>query len=132
MVAGFGTGGTITGIALALSDAGTDAKAIAVEPAESPLVTEGKAGAHGIQGIGANFLPGNFHRDAVYSVETVKSDDAVAMTKRLAREEGLFVGISAGANVVKAVELAEKHPGSKIVAIVPDGGGKYVSMGIYE
>jgi cysteine synthase A len=132
VVAGFGTGGTITGIALALRDAGTDAKAVAVEPAESPLVTEGKAGAHGIQGIGANFLPGNFHKEDVYSVETVKSDDAVAMTKRLAREEGLFVGISAGANVVKAVELAGRYPGSKIVAIVPDGGGKYVSMGIYD
>ncbi len=132
VVAGFGTGGTITGIALALRDAGTDAKAVAVEPAESPLITEGRAGAHGIQGIGANFVPGNFHREDVYSVETVKSDDAVAMTRRLAREEGLFVGISAGANVVKAVELAEEHPGAKIVAIVPDSGGKYVSMGIYE
>ena len=132
VVAGFGTGGTVTGIALALSDAGSDAKAIAVEPAESPLVTEGRAGAHGIQGIGANFLPGNFHRDEVHAVETVRTDDAVAMTKRLAREEGLFVGISAGANVVKALELAEKHPGAKIVAIVPDSGAKYVSMGIYE
>ena len=132
VVAGFGTGGTITGIALALRDAGTDAKAVAVEPAESPLITEGRAGAHGIQGIGANFVPGNFHREDVYSVETVKSDDAVAMTRRLAREEGLFVGISAGANVVKAVELAKEHPGAKIVAIVPDSGGKYVSMGIYD
>ena len=132
VVAGFGTGGTITGIALALRDAGSDAKAIAVEPAESPLITEGRAGAHGIQGIGANFEPGNFYKADVGAVETVKTDDAIAMTKRLAREEGLFVGISARANVVKAVEIAERHPGAKIVAIVPDSGSKYVSTGIYQ
>ncbi len=132
VVAGFGTGGTITGIGLALRDAGSDAKAVAVEPAESPLVTEGKAGPHGIQGIGANFVPGDFQEDAVAGVETVSTDDAIAMTKRLAREEGLFVGISAGANVAKAVEIAERHPGAKVVAIVPDSGGKYVSTGIYD
>lgn len=132
VVAGFGTGGTITGIALALRDAGSDAKTVAVEPEESALVTEGTAGPHGIQGIGANFVPGNFHRDVVSSVETVRTDDAVAMTRRAAREEGLFVGISAGANIAKAIEIAKAHPGSKVVAIVPDGGDKYVSTGIYD
>lgn len=132
VVAGFGTGGTITGIAQAFRDAGSDAKTIAVEPEESALITTGKAGGHKIQGIGANFVPGNLHKDEITAVETVKSADAVAMAKTLAREEGLFVGISSGANVAKAIEIAGKNPGSKVVAIIPDGGDKYVSMGIYD
>lgn len=132
VVAGFGTGGTITGIARALQDAGSDAVAVGVEPAESPLVGAGRAGPHRIQGIGANFLPGNLDRSVVKTIAPVKGDDAIAMTRRLAREEGIFAGISAGANVWEAVELAEAHPGRKVVAILPDGGDKYVSMGIYD
>ena len=131
VVAGFGTGGTASGIALAFRDAGSSAKVVAVEPAESALITGGKAGPHKIQGIGANFIPGNLLKDLV-EFDTVKGDDAIAMAKRAAREEGLFVGISAGCNIAKAVEIAAAHPGSKVVAIIPDGGDKYVSMGIYE
>ena len=131
VVAGFGTGGTVSGIALAFKDAGSSAKVIAVEPAESALVTTGSAGPHKIQGIGANFVPGNLLKDLV-EFDTVKGDDAIAMAKRAAREEGLFVGISAGCNIAKAIEIAAAHPGSKVVAIIPDGGDKYVSMGIYE
>lgn len=131
VVAGFGTGGTVSGIALAFKDAGSSAKVIAVEPAESALVTAGSAGPHKIQGIGANFVPGNLLKDLV-EFDTVKGDDAIAMAKRAAREEGLFVGISAGCNIAKAIEIAAAHPGSKVVAIIPDGGDKYVSMGIYE
>ena len=131
VVAGFGTGGTVSGIALAFKDAGSSAKVIAVEPAESALVTAGSAGPHKIQGIGANFVPGNLLKDLV-EFDTVKGDDAIAMAKRAAREEGLFVGISAGCNIAKAIEIATAHPGSKVVAIIPDGGDKYVSMGIYE
>ena len=131
VVAGFGTGGTASGIALAFRDAGSSAKVVAVEPAESALITGGKAGPHKIQGIGANFVPGNLLKDLV-EFDTVKGDDAIAMAKRAAREEGLFVGISAGCNIAKAVEIAAAHPGSKVVAIIPDGGDKYVSMGIYE
>ena len=131
VVAGFGTGGTVSGIALAFKDAGSSAKVIAVEPAESALVTAGSAGPHKIQGIGANFVPGNLLKDLV-EFDTVKGDDAIAMAKRAAREEGLFVGISAGCNIAKAIEIAVAHPGSKVVAIIPDGGDKYVSMGIYE
>ena len=131
VVAGFGTGGTASGIALAFRDAGSSAKVVAVEPAESALITNGKAGPHKIQGIGANFVPGNLLKDLV-EFDTVKGDDAIAMAKRAAREEGLFVGISAGCNIAKAVEIAAAHPGSKVVAIIPDGGDKYVSMGIYE
>ena len=131
VVAGFGTGGTVSGIALAFKDAGSSAKVIAVEPAESALVTAGSAGPHKIQGIGANFVPGNLLKDLV-EFDTVKGDDAIAMAKRAAREEGLFIGISAGCNIAKAIESAAAHPGSKVVAIIPDGGDKYVSMGIYE
>ena len=131
VVAGFGTGGTVSGIALAFKDAGSSAKVIAVEPAESALVTAGSAGPHKIQGIGANFVPGNLLKDLV-EFDTVKGDDAIAMAKRAAREEGLFIGISAGGNIAKAIEIAAAHPGSKVVAIIPDGGDKYVSMGIYE
>ena len=131
VVAGFGTGGTASGIALAFRDAGSSAKVVAVEPAESALITGGKAGPHKIQGIGANFVPGNLLKDLV-EFDTVKGDDAIAMAKRAAREEGLFVGISAGCNIAKAVEIAAAHPGSRVVAIIPDGGDKYVSMGIYE
>ncbi|MBQ5397658.1 MAG: cysteine synthase family protein, partial [Candidatus Methanomethylophilus sp.] len=131
VVAGFGTGGTASGIALAFRDAGSSAKVVAVEPAESALITNGKAGPHKIQGIGANFVPGNLLKDLV-EFDTVRGDDAIAMAKRAAREEGLFVGISAGCNIAKAIEIAAAHPGSKVVAIIPDGGDKYVSMGIYE
>ena len=131
VVAGFGTGGTASGIALAFRDAGSSAKVVAVEPAESALITDGKAGPHKIQGIGANFVPGNLLKDLV-EFDTVRGDDAIAMAKRAAREEGLFVGISAGCNIAKAIEIAAAHPGSKVVAIIPDGGDKYVSMGIYE
>jgi cysteine synthase A len=131
VVAGFGTGGTVSGIALAFKDAGSSAKVIAVEPAESALITAGSAGPHKIQGIGANFVPSNLLKDLV-EFDTVKGDDAIAMAKRAAREEGLFVGISAGCNIAKAIEIAAAHPGSKVVAIIPDGGDKYVSMGIYE
>lgn len=132
VVAGFGTGGTITGIAWALRDAGSDAKTVAVEPAESPLITEGHAGPHKIQGIGANFVPANLDRSVVTEVSTVKSQDAIDTARALARQEGIFAGISSGANVFKAVEIAKAHPGSKVVAILPDGGDKYVSTGIYE
>ena len=132
VVAGFGTGGTISGIAWALRDAGSDAKTVAVEPAESPLITEGHAGPHKIQGIGANFVPANLDRSVVTEVSTVKGQDAIDTARALARQEGIFAGISSGANVFKAVEIAKAHPGSKVVAILPDGGDKYVSTGIYE
>ena len=132
VVAGFGTGGTISGIAWAIKDAGSDAKTVAVEPAESPLITEGHAGPHKIQGIGANFVPANLDRSVVTEVSTVKGQDAIDTARALARQEGIFAGISSGANVFKAIEIAKAHPGSKVVAILPDGGDKYVSTGIYE
>ncbi len=130
--AGFGTGGTASGIAYAFKDAGSKADVYAIEPAESPVVTEGRAGPHGIQGIGANFVPRNLDRNVVKNVVTVATKDSTDMVKTLAHTEGIFVGISSGANVVAAIRYAESHPGSKVVAISPDGGDKYVSMGIYD
>ncbi len=130
--AGFGTGGTATGIAQTFIDAGVKAKVIGVEPAESPLVTEGRAGPHRIQGIGANFIPGNLDKDILGGIVTVPGDDAIATTVALAREEGIFCGISSGAAVFAAIREAEKNPGRKIVAILPDGGEKYMSTGIFD
>jgi len=130
--AGFGTGGTVSGIAYAFKDAGSDAEVYAIEPAESPVITKGTAGPHKIQGIGANFVPRNLDRSVVRNVITVEGDEAVAMVKTLSQKEGIFVGISSGADVVAAIRYAEAHPGSKVVAIAPDGGDKYVSMGIYD
>ncbi len=130
--AGFGTGGTASGIARAFLDAGSKAKVIAIEPLESPLVTGGSAGPHKIQGIGANFIPGNLDRSVLGGIETVSGDDAIRTAVDLARKEGIFAGISSGANVFAAIRAAEKHPGKKILAILPDGGEKYMSLGIYE
>ena len=130
--AGIGTGGTASGIGLTFKDAGSDAKVIGIEPAESPLITEGHAGKHNIQGIGSNFVPGNYLPEAVDSVETVPTDDAIRTAVELARKEGVFVGISSGANVFAAIRKAREEPSAKIVAILPDGGEKYMSLGIYE
>lgn len=130
--AGFGTGGTATGIARAFIDAGSKAKVIGIEPDESPLVTGGRSGPHRIQGIGANFVPGNLDESILGGVETVKGEDAIRTAVKLARKEGIFAGISSGANVFAAIREAEKHPEKKILAILPDGGEKYMSLGIYE
>ena len=130
--AGIGTGGTASGIAMALKDAGSKAKVIGIEPTESPLLTEGRAGPHKIQGIGANFIPGNYHDDLVSEVWKVTGDEAIATSVALARKEGIFAGISSGANVAAAIRMAEKEPSARIVAILPDGGEKYMSLGIYE
>ena len=129
--AGFGTGGTATGIAQTFLDAGSDAKVIAIEPEESPLITKGVSGPHTIQGIGANFVPGNLDLSILGGVETVKGSDAMRTAVELARTEGIFAGISSGANVFAAIREAKKHPEKKILAILPDGGEKYMSLGIY-
>ena len=130
--AGFGTGGTASGIALAFQDAGVKGKVIGVEPAESPLISEGHAGPHKIQGIGANFIPGNLNKEVLGGIVTVRGEDAIATTVALAREEGIFCGISSGANVFAAIREAKENPGKKIVAILPDGGEKYMSLGIFD
>lgn len=130
--AGFGTGGTATGIAKAFRDAGSKARVIGIEPAESPLVTKGRAGPHAIQGIGANFVPGNLDRDALGGIETVTGDDAIRTAVEMARTEGIFCGISSGANVFAAIREAREHPEERIVAILPDGGDRYLSTGMFD
>jgi len=131
VVAGIGTGGTVTGIGRAMKNFSPNTKVIGVEPAESPLITSGKAGVHKIQGIGANFIPEILDQSVIDSIVTVKGDDAIAMTKRLADEEGILAGISSGAAVYAAVQIAKKNKGKKVVAILPDSGERYMSTGIF-
>lgn len=130
-VAGIGTGGTLTGVGRALKKANKDTKIIGLEPAESPLISKGQAGSHKIQGIGANFIPGNFDPDLVDKVITVKGEDALDMARRLSSEEGLSVGISAGANVYGALELSKEIDGN-IVTVLPDGAERYMSTELFE
>ncbi|MCL6581815.1 MAG: cysteine synthase A [Firmicutes bacterium] len=134
VVAGVGTGGTITGVAEVLKRRKPGFRAVAVEPAESPVLSGGPAGAHRIQGIGAGFVPEVFRRDLVDEIMRVPSETAGAMARRLAREEGLLVGISAGAAVAAAVELAQRPEmaGRLIVVIVPDTGERYLSTWLFE
>ena len=132
VVAGIGTGGTVTGIGRGLKRFSSKAKVIGVEPAESPLITEGRAGPHKIQGIGANFIPENYDKKVIDSIVTVKGDDAIETTRLLAREEGILAGISSGAAVKAALELAKTMEGKKIIAILPDVGDRYLSTGIFD
>ena len=130
LVAGVGTGGTVTGTGRFLKEMKPSAKVFAVEPAESPVLEGGQAGPHKIQGIGANFVPDNYDPSVVDEVVPVRSDDALAMKDRLAEQLGLLVGISAGAAVSAAVELADREDmeGSVIVAVLPDTGERYLSL----
>lgn len=132
VVAGIGTGGTATGIGEGFKLYSSNAKVVGVEPAESPLITEGRSGPHKIQGIGANFIPGNYLEEYIDRVVTVKGDDSIEMVRRLAREEGILAGISSGAAVFVALEIASKEEGKKIVAILPDVGDRYLSTGIFD
>lgn len=124
-VAGVGTGGTITGVARILRERVPNVKIVAVEPAASPVITGGAPGLHGVQGIGAGFVPGNFDRSVVDEVVTVTDVAADKMAHRLAREEGLLVGTSAGANVHVAVDVAKRLQG-RVVTILCDSGERYL------
>ena len=126
---GVGTGGTLTGTARFLKEKNPDIRIVAVEPAGSPLLSTGKAGSHGIQGIGANFIPKVLDRTLLDSVCTVTDADAFATAKALG-EAGFPVGISAGANVWAAQRLAEAHPDLCIVTILPDSADRYTSLGL--
>ncbi len=130
-IAGVGTGGTVSGAGKALKEYNGDIKVWAMEPAESPIITEGKAGPHKIQGIGANFIPKNLNLAILDKTITVTSEEAVAMAKRLGQEEGLLVGISSGANVVAALKMAEEVDG-KIVTVLPDTAERYLSTILFE
>ncbi len=133
-IAGVGTGGTITGVADALKKRKPGLKAFAVEPADSPVLSGGKPDAHKIQGIGAGFIPDVLRREVIDEVIKVDNDDAGDMTRRLAKEEGLLVGISSGAAAWAAVEAAkrEENQGKLIVVILPDTGERYLSTWLFQ
>ena len=134
VVAGVGTGGTITGVAEALKSRKASMKAIAVEPADSPVLSGGKPGPHKIQGIGAGFVPDVLRTDLVDEVIQVKHEDAGAVARRLAREEGILVGISGGAALWAAIEMAAR-PDNKdklIVVVLPDTAERYLSTWLFE
>ena len=134
IVAGVGTGGTVSGVGKRLKENKPDVKVVAVEPASSPLLSTGQAGKHKIQGIGANFVPKNYDASVVDEVLTITDEEAFDAARKVARQEGLLVGISSGASLAAAVKLA-KRPENKcktIVAILPDTGERYLSTGLFE
>ncbi len=134
IVAGVGTGGSITGISQALKARKPDFRAVAVEPADSPVLSGGHPGKHKIQGIGAGFVPEVLDLEILDEIITVESDEAGIMSRRLAREEGILAGISAGANVFAAVKLArrDENRGKTIVTLVPSCGERYLSTWLYD
>jgi cysteine synthase A len=132
-VAGVGTGGTLTGVAGVLKERAKDVCIVAVEPADSPILSGGAPGRHGIQGIGAGFVPEVLRRDLVDEVIAVKTTDALETARRLAREEGVLVGISAGANVWAALQVAgrQEMAGRNVVTVLCDTGERYLSTELF-
>ncbi len=128
-VAGVGTGGTITGVGEVLKEHNPSILVVAVEPARSPVLQGGRAGVHAIQGIGASFVPGILNREVYDEIIAVGDDDAIEMSRRLTREEGLLVGISAGANVFASLKVAKRlGSGKRLVTVLPDTGERYLTM----
>lgn len=133
LVAGVGTGGTITGVAEAIKARKPDFKAVAVEPAASPVLSGGKRGPHPIQGIGAGFIPEVLRLELVDEIFRVENEDAMATTRRLAREEGILAGISSGAAAFAALQVARRaeNKGKLIVVVLPDTGERYLSTPVF-
>ena len=132
-VAGIGTGGTVTGVGRYLKSRNPDIRIVGIEPADSPVLTEGKAGPHKIQGIGAGFVPDNLDRDILDEILTVTNEEAFSAGRAVAREEGILVGISSGAAVAGAERLAlrPENKGKRIVALLPDTGDRYLSTPLF-
>ncbi len=133
-VAGVGTGGTLSGVGRRLKELNPDVRVVAVEPAASPVLSGGKAGPHAIQGIGAGFVPGNFDRRVVDRIVAVANEDALETARELARSEGYMTGISSGAALWAALQIAceEGSKGKNIVVILPDTGERYLSTVLYS
>jgi len=133
-VAGVGTGGTISGVGAALKLKNPSIRIVAVEPADSPVLSGGSKGPHKIQGIGAGFVPANFNREVVDEILVVKNDDAFATARQLAKTEGLLVGISSGAAAFAATQLAlrPENAGKNIVVLLPDSGERYLSTTLFD
>lgn len=133
-VAGVGTGGTITGVGHFLKQQKPNVKIIAVEPADSPILSGGKPGPHGIQGIGANFIPGVLDRAVIDEVIPVQTQDAIQTARRLAALQGILPGISGGAALWAALQVSARpeNAGKNIVTLLPDGGERYLSTGLFE
>jgi cysteine synthase A len=134
LIAGVGTGGTITGVSEVLKKKKPGFKAIAVEPAASPVLSGGKPGAHKIQGIGAGFVPDIFKKEFVDEIIPVTNENAGATARRLAKEEGILAGISSGAATWAAIEVAKRpeNKGKLIVVIIPDTGERYLSTWLFQ
>lgn len=132
-VAGVGTGGTLSGIGHALRRENPSTKIFALEPTESPLLKDGKTGKHGIQGIAAGFISKNLDKDIYDDIITVSTDEAMATAREVAKNEGFLPGISAGANIHGAIEIAKKlGKGHAVVTVVPDGGDRYLSTALFN
>jgi cysteine synthase A len=134
VIGGVGTGGTITGVAEGLKTKKPSVKAVAIEPADSPVISEGRAGPHKIQGIGAGFLPKVFNRALIDEVITVKHEDAGITARALAKDEGILVGISSGAALWAALQIAKRPESADktIVVILPDTGERYLSTWLFD
>ena len=132
-VVGVGTGGTISGFGQYAKEHGKNVKIVAVEPATSAVLSGENPGPHKIQGIGAGFVPDNYHGEFVHEILKVSTEDAFSTAKTFGQEEGVLIGISSGANLYGALEVAKKlGKGKKVVTVAPDGGEKYISMGLFD
>lgn len=131
-VAGFGTGGTVSGVGKFLKEKDKNIRVVAVEPASSPLVTKGEAGKHAIQGIGANFIPKLLDKNVIDEFVAITNEDAYEKARELACEEGLLAGISAGANLDACIRIAQNVEGKNIVTVLPDSGSRYLSTDLYK
>ena len=132
-VAGVGTGGTITGIGEYLKSKNKDIKVVGIEPADSPILSGGKAGAHGLQGLGAGFIPDVLNVEIIDEIFTVTTDEAYSASRELAKKEGVLVGISSGAALYAGLELAkrEENKGKNVVILLPDTGDRYLSTNLF-